>query len=174
MNTKIPPVVAFDPSENFRATQNSISNSVTKDFLVKKSARSKHQILLKTKEDYATSKNSFMKNQALFFIYTLPLEKVTHHSWPHLRRTKDCWGPEGRMLSVNSCDTSKDKEENCKISIWLFTFGAFSEIVDHTPIQAIKHSLSKSWINNGKAEKLSAGWSYGTELHQMWRSTWAR
>lgn len=54
VSSKIPPVVVIEPPEDFSATQSSITNSVSKDLLVKKSKCLNH--LIKNKEDYVTTK----------------------------------------------------------------------------------------------------------------------
>lgn len=46
VSTKIPPIVVLKPPEDFRATQNSITNFVSKGILLKKSGSYNHEIFL--------------------------------------------------------------------------------------------------------------------------------
>lgn len=77
MSTRIPSVVIVERADNFRVTQVIISNAVTKDFLIKKSRGSNHQILSKFKEDCTATNNLLIENKAKFFTYTLSSEKTT-------------------------------------------------------------------------------------------------
>lgn len=57
MSIKIPPIVIVDPTEIFNVTETAISNVVTKDFLMKKSGNSNHQIFLQSLDDYNATGN---------------------------------------------------------------------------------------------------------------------
>lgn len=61
VTTKIPPIVVVEPFENFWTTENLMSSSVTKDFLINKSGVVSHQIFCKNKEGYSATKDLLVK-----------------------------------------------------------------------------------------------------------------
>lgn len=75
VSTKIPAVVTVELAENFKVTETTIFNAVTRDFLVNKLGNSNHQILLKFKEAYTVTNTLPVEKKAKFFTYTLPFEK---------------------------------------------------------------------------------------------------
>lgn len=78
VSIKFSQIIVVKSAESIKSNQAIISDSITKDLLVKRSSNCNHQVLLKKKEDNTVIKNLFVKNIAKFFI--CPSERLKRAS----------------------------------------------------------------------------------------------
>lgn len=136
MSIKIPPIVIVDPTEIFNVTETAISNVVTKDFLVKKSGNSNHQIFLQSLDDYNATGN-LLVGEVLHVYSPFGENHVVIWATPTLHRQLP-----KIVLSAKAFITLKTKQVGPRLSLCLATFDVSFEMDDLTTVKAKYRTLA--------------------------------